>query len=401
MLTVADAQARLLDGVEPLTPVALPLVASLGHTLAADVVAACTQPPFAASAMDGYAIRWVDRAGPWRIIGTSAAGHGFAGALGAGDAARIFTGAPLPAGADTVVVQEDVSANGATLVLTGSGPPRAAAHVRSAGLDFRQGDVIVAAGLRITPARIGLIAAGGHATVHVHRRPRVALLATGDELVPPGSLPGPGQIVSSNGAMIAALLAGIADVTDGGIVPDTREALAAAIAAHTGADVLITIGGASVGDHDLVKPVLESVGATIDFWKVAMRPGKPMLTGALGTQRIIGLPGNPVSAFVCAALFAVPLLRRLRGASDALPHERTGLLTASLPANGSRRDYMRATAINTPSGWRVTPASMQDSSMLRTLADANALLIREIDAPAAGIDGPVSFLLLDSAGDVA
>jgi molybdopterin molybdotransferase len=310
MLSVDDAQARLLGGVMPLPAETLPLLSALNRHLAAPVTALRTQPPFAASAMDGYAIRWSDRAGPWRIIGTSAAGHGFAGSVGDGEAVRILTGAPVPRGADTVIVQEDVSHAGSALRLTGDGPPRAGAHIRPAGLDFAAGDVVAPAGARVTPARIGLIAAAGHASVAAHRRPRVALLATGDELVPPGTRAGPDQIVSSNGVMLAALLAPYADVIDGGIVADTHAALATAIAAHSDADVLITIGGASVGDHDLVKPVLEAAGASIDFWKISMRPGKPMLSGSLGAQRIIGLPGNPVSAFVCALLFVLPLLRR-------------------------------------------------------------------------------------------
>ncbi|MGI4880679.1 MAG: molybdopterin molybdotransferase MoeA, partial [Janthinobacterium lividum] len=255
MLAVDEAQARLFDGVVPLAAETVPFAAALGRILAADVVAKLTQPPFAASAMDGYAIRWADRAGPWRLTGESAAGRAFDGTVGPGDTVRILTGAPLPAGADTVVVQEDVARDGDTVTLTGDGPPREGAHIRRAGLDFAAGQPVARAGDRVTPARIGVSAAAGHAAMPVHRRPRVAILATGDELVPPGVAPGPSQIVSSNGVMLAALLGKYAEVIDGGIVADTREALAAAFVAHD-VDVLVTIGGASVGDHDLVQPVL-------------------------------------------------------------------------------------------------------------------------------------------------
>ncbi len=396
LLPVEDAQARLLAGVTALSAEMVGFTAALGRILAADVVATLTQPPFAASAMDGYAIRWTDRAGPWRLVGESAAGRGFDGEVGPGEAIRILTGAPMPAGADTVVVQEDVARDGDRVVLTGDGPPREGAHIRRAGLDFAIGQPVARAGQRVTPARIGVAAAAGHATLPVHRRPRVALLATGDELVPPGVAPGPDQIVSSNGAMLAALLGEHADVIDGGIVADTREALAAAIIACD-VDVLVTIGGASVGDHDLVQPVLRELGAAIDFWRIALRPGKPMLAGTLGTTRVVGLPGNPVSAFVCATLFVVPLLRALGGDPDPLPRTTPFRLGVDLPANGPRRDYLRAVV----DGGCVAPASQQDSAMLRVLADSNVLIVRAPLAEALAAGELVDCIVLDTISGVA
>ncbi len=392
LLAVADAQARLLAATLPLPAETVPLAAAAGRRAAAAVAATLSQPPFAASAMDGYAIRWRDRAGPWRIIGESAAGRGFAGAVGAGEAVRIFTGAPLPGGADTVIVQEDVACDADALRLTGDGPRGQGAHIRVAGLGFGAGDIIVAAGAMLTPARLGLLAAAGHGWAAVHRRPRVVLLATGDELVPPGTTPGTDQIVSANGVMLAALLQGAgAEVVDGGIVPDRRDALAAAVRGAAGADLLVTIGGASVGDLDLVVPVLRGMGAEIDFWKIALRPGKPMLSGTLGALRIVGLPGNPVSAFVCALLFAVPLLRRMAGDPAPLPGLEQARLGTSLAANDGRQDYLRAHLAD----GIVTPAARQDSGMLRTLADSNALIVRAPHAPALAAGEPVAFLALD------
>jgi molybdopterin molybdotransferase len=307
-----------------------------------------------------------------------------------GTAVRIFTGAPLPPGADTVVVQEDVAPDGATATLIGDGPPHVGAHVRAAGQDFAAGTPLLRAGERLTPPRLGLLAAAGHAVVTVVRRPRVCLIATGDELVQPGVTPGPDQIVSSNPTMLAALFtAAGAQVIDPGIIPDRREALAAALHAAD-ADIIITIGGASVGDHDLVVPVLRNLGAEIDFWKIAMRPGKPMLAGRLGAARVIGLPGNPVSAYVCALLFAVPLIARLGGRSVALP-EQLLPLAAALPANGNRRDHLRAR--RTPNG--ALAFASQDSARLGVLAAAELLIVREIGAPAAAAGDIVRCIALD------
>lgn len=395
LLGVDEAQARLLAGAEPLAAEDAPFSAALGRILGADVVARLTQPPFAASAMDGFAIRWADLPGPWRVVGESAAGRRFTGTVGAGEAVRILTGAPLPAGADTVVVQEDVARGGDALTLTGEGPPRHGAHIRPAGLDFTAGTIVARGGERVTPARIGVAAAAGHATLPVHRRPRVALLATGDELVPPGTTPGPDAIVSSNGVMLAALLGRHADVVDGGIVADTAAALTAAIRAHD-ADVLVTIGGASVGDHDHVVPVLAAMGAAINFWKIALRPGKPMLSGRLGDTRIVGLPGNPVSAFVCATLFVVPLLRRLGGDPAPLPVPFMAAAGADLPANGARRDYLRARLDGS-----VIPFARQDSAMLHVLADSNVLIVREPHAAITTKGTMVPCIALDTISGVA
>ena len=398
LLAVEAAQALLLDGLDPLPAETVPLLAAHRRRAAQDYAALRTQPPFAASAMDGYAIRWSDRAGPWQVVGEAAAGHGFNGDVGGGEAVRISTGAPLPSGADTVIVQEDVARTGPSLRLTGDGPPRAGAHIRAAGLDFATGTRLVARGDLLTPARLGLLAAGGYGSVAVPRRPRIGLLATGDELVPPGTLPGPDQIVGGNGVMLAAqMTAAGAVVVDGGIVADRDDALAAAIAAMSDVDLLVTIGGASVGDHDLVVPVLRAMGATVDFWKVALRPGKPMVAGRLGTTRIVGLPGNPVSAFVCAQLFVVPMIARWAGSVTPIAPLGRATLAGPLPANGARRDYLRAHLHDGV----VEAAPRQDSGMLKVLADANVLIVRAPGAPALDAGATVDVLRLDSAAAVA
>ena len=390
MLSVDEALAALLDGVAALPPEDVPLSRAHGRILAAPVAARLTQPPFDASAMDGYAIRWADMPGPWTLVGEAAAGRGWNGTIGPGETVRIFTGAPVPAGADTVAVQEEIDRADATAHLTGEGPPRMGAHIRRAGQDFAAGALLLNAGAPLTPARLGLLAAAGHGSVPVIRRPRVTLIATGDELVPPGATPGPGQIASSNGVMLAALFAAAgAEVSDPGIIPDRRDMLASALSAAD-ADLIITIGGASVGDHDLVVPVLRELGAAIDFWKIAMRPGKPMIAGRLGGTRVIGLPGNPVSAFVCALLFAVPLLRVMGGRLPDL--QRVALPLANvLPASGPRRDHLRARVV----AGRVDPASAQDSALLGVLAGADVLIVREVDAPPAAAGDMVDCIVLD------
>jgi molybdopterin molybdotransferase len=390
LLPFAAALDRLLAGVAPLAAETVPIDQCAGRVVAEPVVARLTQPPFPASAMDGYAIRWADLRQPWRVVGESAAGRGWAGHVAPGEAVRIFTGAPLPDGADTVVVQEEVARDGPLARLTGEGPRALGAHIRAMGQDFASGDMLITAGTRLSPPHLGLAAAAGHGKLTVIRRPRVTLIATGDELVPPGAEPGPGQIVSSNPAMLAAVLrwAG-ADVDDPGLIKDDRAALANALLASDG-DLILTIGGASVGDHDLVVPVLRDLGAELDFWKIALRPGKPLLAGRLGERKLIGLPGNPVSAFVTALLFAVPLVARLAGRNHDLPMERLPL-AVPLPANGMRRDHLRARR----SAGGAEPFARQDSALLSVLATANLLIIREAGAPAAAAGELVDCIALD------
>lgn len=395
LLDVDEARAKLLADSTALAGEQIPLEQARSRILSADIIARLTQPPFAAAAMDGYAMRWADMPGPWRIVGESAAGRGWTGTIGPGQATRIFTGAPLPNGADTIVVQEEITRTDDIAALSGEGPPRPGAHVRRQGQDFTKGDTLATQGTALTAARIGLLAAAGYGTLPVIRRPRVVLIATGDELVPPGAPPGPDQIVSSNPAMLRALFetAG-ASVTDPGIIPDSRAALASALR-EADADVVITIGGASVGDHDLVVPVLRDLGADIDFWKIAMRPGKPMVAGRLAGSRVIGLPGNPVSAYVCALLFVLPLLSRLGGRPEALPVRRL-TLAAPLPANGARRDHLRGRIVD----GTVEAFPSQDSALLGLLAAADVLIVRMPGAAPAEMGDSVDCIMLDSIGNV-
>jgi molybdopterin molybdotransferase len=379
LLPLADAQARLFAMTAPLPIETVPLRAATGRWAAADVVALRTQPAADLSAMDGYALRFGDLPGPWRVVGESAAGRPYPGAIGKGEAVRIFTGAGLPDGADTVLVQEEAARDGDTLTLAGEGPAHRGRNTRRRGLDFGQGDVLVAAGERLTPARVAVAATGGHAMLPVRRRVRVAIAATGDELVAPGA-PTPGlALPESNGTMLAAMLADLpVDVQDMGILPDRLDVLTEAFAGVE-ANLLVTTGGASVGDHDLVRPALIAAGATIDFWRVALRPGKPMMAGQLGEGAVLGLPGNPVSAFVTATLFVLPLVRHLSGAGDPLPPLLRVELGEDLPANGERTDYLRAALV----GGRAFASAVQDSSMLRTLARSDCLILRPPHAPPA------------------
>ncbi|MCL4767700.1 MAG: molybdopterin molybdotransferase MoeA [Hyphomicrobiaceae bacterium] len=397
-LSVEEALQRIIADAAPTAPELVPIERAAGRILAEPLAARLTQPPFDASAMDGYAVRTADVArlpSRLKVVGQAAAGHPFAGSIGPGEAARIFTGAPVPAGADAIVIQEHTTASDGVVEVREGQPDRA--HIRRRGFDFRQSDELLAAGRRLGPREVTLAAAAGHGEVSVRRRPLVAILATGDELVPPGTRPGPGEIVSSNPLGVAALLdqAG-AGTRLLGIARDSRDSLVRHIEAGRDADVLVTIGGASVGEHDLVGPVLESLGMTLAFWKIDMRPGKPMLHGRLGGQRVLGLPGNPVSALVCARVFLVPLVRALLGMPEQEAAAATAPLAEPVEANGPRQHYMRAMLERRSDGRRqVRLARSQDSSLLAPLAAADVLLVRPPGAPAlpAGADVPV--LLLD------
>lgn len=398
-LTVSQARAAVLNGVAAITDTeAVSLWNAPGRVLAAPLAATLTQPPFAASAMDGYAVRACDVTtlpSTLLVIGTSAAGHAFASTVAAGQAVRIFTGAPIPAGADAVVIQENTRRDGDMVTVVDGHPD--AEHLRPRGGDFTAGQSLIPTDRRLTARDVTLAAAMGHATLRVRRKPRVALLATGDELVLPGQTPRADQIVCSNPFGVAALLAAAgAEPLFLGIARDDAADLRAHVNRARDADVLVTLGGASVGDHDLVAPVLTAMGLTLDFWTIAMRPGKPLLFGRLGTQAMLGLPGNPVSSLICARLFAVPLVRALLGLAPE-PAGRTLQPTAvPLPANGPREHYMRARTLIAADGLvRVTPVRTQDSSLLSPLAEADMLIVRPIHAPAVSAHEMVPTLPLD------
>ncbi|MBW4329303.1 molybdopterin molybdotransferase MoeA [Stakelama sp. CBK3Z-3] len=372
LLPVAEAYARLLALAAPAAIERVALQDAAGRWAAEDIIARRTQPETDLSAMDGYAIRHADLPGPWRVVGESAAGHPHDTKIETGQAVRIFTGAALPPGTDTVMVQEEARRDGDMLYLDGEGPGHRGRNVRPRGLDFSQGDRLIAAGERLSPARLALAAVGGHGDLPVRRPARVAIAATGDELVPPGSELRPGQLPESNGTMLAALIADLpCDVIDLGILPDSSADLERAFGG-VDADILVTTGGASVGDHDLVRPALEACGANIDFWRIALRPGKPMMAGTMRDTVVLGLPGNPVSAFVTATLFLRPLIAAIGGANDTTPRTTVATLGEDLPANGERTDYMRAARID----GAVHAAAIQDSSMQRTLARADCLIVR-------------------------
>lgn len=379
LVPVAEAQARLFALADPVSTETLPIRQAAGRWAAADIAARRTQPVADLSAMDGYAIRFADLPGPWRVTGESAAGRPFAGTVAAGEAVRIFTGAALPDGADTVLVQEEAAREGERLMLGGEGPAHRGRNVRARGLDFHDGDRLIAAGERLTPARIAVAATGGQGSLPVRRAVRVALAATGDELVPAGGPISGAQLPESNGVMLAAILADLpVEIVDLGILPDRLDVLTEAFRSVE-ADLLVTTGGASVGDHDLVRPALLAAGGEIDFWRIALRPGKPMMAGRLGTALVLGLPGNPVSAFVTATLFVRPLIAHLAGAADPLPVTTHALLGEDLPANGGRTDYLRARLED----GRAYASTIQDSSMLLTLARSTCLILRPAHAPAA------------------
>ncbi|KJF66632.1 molybdopterin molybdotransferase MoeA [Rhizobium nepotum] len=397
LLPVDEAITRLLEAAVPVADEeTLPLAECDGRVLAADLAARLTQPPFNASAMDGYGLRSADApaiGSVLTVIGQAAAGHAFSGTVGQGEAVRIFTGAPVPTGADTILIQEDAELLGDGKIRTAF-EVTAGRHIRPRGQDFAEGETVLNSGRELGFTDLTVAAAMNHATLAVYRKPLVAILATGDELLPPGSTPLPAQIIASNTFGIAALArAAGADVLDLGIIADNdaliRAAIGRAVAAK--ADVLVTLGGASVGDHDLVQAALKAEGMQLDFWRIAMRPGKPLMVGVIDTMQVLGLPGNPVASLVCGLLFLEPLLRRI---ARRAPVQRTATARTATPlkANDHRQDYLRARFHTDENGVLVAEAyTKQDSSMMKLLAHSDGLIVRQPHAPAveAGAECPV------------
>lgn len=396
LLSVDDALALVLKGLGPLEGERVPIGEAHKRVLAEDLTATLTQPPFDASAMDGYAVRATDVAtlpATLTIVGESAAGARFSACVGPGEAVRIFTGAPVPDGADTIVIQEDTEESGGSVVVKDVAPSR---HIRPRGQDFQQGEVLLKKGTRLGPRALMLAASSNYAELPVRRKPQVGILATGDEVVPPGSDLGPDQIVSSVGYGLAALIeAHGGEAVTLGIAKDDVESIVTVARTGAGADILVTIGGASVGERDLVVSALAGEGLTLDFAKVAMRPGKPVLYGRLGTQRLLGLPGNPISALVCAYVFLVPMLRALLGqAEDGRPMPEA-VLGEALPANGERQNYRRATSTWREDGVRlVHPLPSEDSSLVAAFARADCLIVRAPGAHALPAGARVKILPL-------
>lgn len=390
LLAVEEAQRRLLAMANSLETGEVPLAEAAGRWVTQDVIALRSQPSLDLSAMDGYAICHGDMPGPWAVTGESAAGKGFDGAVAAGEAVRIYTGAPMPEGADCVVIQEEVAREGNHLTLTGDGPGGPGKHVRRAGSDFVQGQCVLPAGTHISPRHAGLAALAGYGALPLPRTPRISLISTGTELVPPGSPALPGQLPSSNALMLRAMLGSQpCNVTDRGIIADDLDALTHCLSGLTDEDIIVSTGGASVGDHDLVKPALEAAGGAIDFWKIRMRPGKPLICGRLGKAVFLGLPGNPVSAYVTAHLFLLPLVRHMAGCPAPLPEARKAELGADMPATGGRDDYARA---RTDEQGCVAPLAQQDSAATLGLAQADGLILRPANSAAAKAGERVTFL---------
>lgn len=397
MISVADALARVTSDLTPLAPENAPVAECRGRVLAADLAALLTQPPFPASAMDGYAVRRADLGAlpaSLTVIGEAAAGHVFEGGVRAGEAVRIFTGAPVPEGADIVVIQENAHRDGNTVRIERAG---AEDFIRPAGCDFREGDVPLRAGTRLAPRHLLLAAQMNHAALPVRRRPRVAILASGDELLPPGSVLGEGRIISSIPVALGAMVAQAGgEALPLGIAQDTMESLAAAIARADEADILLTIGGASVGDRDLMRGALDAAGFVIDFHKIAMRPGKPLMYGRRGARRVLGVPGNPVAAVLCAAVFLRPMIARLLGEETSGMITESARLTVPVEAEAQREHYMRAQLSRGEDGaLMVTPLPSQDSSLVGILAAADCVIVRPPHAPAARAGDIVPVTRLD------
>jgi molybdopterin molybdotransferase len=400
MISVEEARDRILADLQPTPAEIVALADAWSRVTAAPVTARLTQPPADVSAMDGYALRAADGTlgAVLHVIGAAPAGHPFEGTIAQGQAVRLFTGSVVPKGADAILLQEDATAAGTEVTVNEA--VTAGRHIRRAGQDFAAGDAVVPAGRRLTARDIGLAAAANHPWLAAHRRPRVAILATGDEIAMPGEPIPPGGIVSSNSHALAALVrAAGGEPVVLPVAADTREAVAAVADALHGMDLLVTTGGASVGDHDLVIESLKTRGLKLDFWQIAMRPGKPLLFGRLGPVPVLGLPGNPVSAMVCSILFLLPALSRLCGLPAAPPPTVRAIAGAALRANDHRADHLRATVRIDPEGRIVaTPFPVQDSAMLRRLALADALILRAPNAPALPEGGEVTVIRLDSLG---
>jgi molybdopterin molybdotransferase len=400
MISVEQARTRILAGLHP-TPAEIVALANAWNRVTAEpVTARLTQPPSDVSAMDGYALRAADGGlrASLRVIGAAPAGHPFEGSVGPGQAVRLFTGSVVPAGADAILLQEDAERSGDTVVV--SEAVTAGRHIRRAGQDFSLGDPVIPAGRRLTARDVGLAAAANHPWLSVHRKPRVAILATGDEIAMPGEPIPAGGIVSSNSHALAALVRAMGgDPTVLPIAQDTTEAVAAAADQVAGFDLLVTTGGASVGDHDLVISGLQTRGLIVDFWQIAMRPGKPLLFGQMGAVPVLGLPGNPVSALVCSALFLLPALALMQGLPAGPPPTVSAVLGVALRQNDHRADHLRATVANDEQGRLVvTPFPVQDSAMLRRLALADALVLRAPHAPALPAGAEVTVIRLDTLG---
>lgn len=394
MISVEDAVARITAAFAPLSSETVPIGECAGCTLAENAIARVTQPPFAVSAMDGYALKCADaqKGATLRVIGSAPAGHPFAGKVGAGEAVRIFTGAVVPDGADTVLMQENTSADGDSVTINEAAEPNR--HIRAAGLDFKTGQTLAKTGRRLTARDVALLAAGDLPTLTVRRKPIIAIAATGDELTLPGVARAPGSIVASSGYALTQMITQCGGgVLNLGIVPDNVEAIAAIAKRAKDADLIVTLGGASVGEHDLIQRALGPQGFTLDFWKIAMRPGKPLIFGRLGNTPLLGLPGNPVSTFVCALLFVKPAIAAMLGRSDT-HQEHSAKLARALPANGPRQDYIRTRIISLDGEAFADPFDIQDSSMQSLLAAADALIVRAPHAPAADAGARVQILPL-------